>query len=91
MIFFIYKFSFLLSCYQHMLTIHQPCCRWCSEILTLFCPLLIFFKINFFENSSWNTIRVSNSLDPGRARHFVGPDLGLNCLQRLSVDDTIGG
>ena len=33
-------------------------------------------------------IRVSNSLDPDRARHFVGPDLGPNYLQRLSVDDT---
>ena len=33
------------------------------------------------------TIRVSNSLDPDQARHFVGPDLGPNCLQRLSADD----
>ena len=29
----------------------------------------------------------SNSLDPDQARHFVGPDLGPNCLQRLSADD----
>ena len=28
---------------------------------------------------------VSNSLDPDQAQHFVGPDLGLNCLQRLSA------
>ena len=35
-----------------------------------------------------NTIRVSNSLDPDQARHFVGPDLDPNCLQRLSADDT---
>ena len=33
-----------------------------------------------------NTIRVSNILDPDEARHFVGPDLGPNCLQRLSTD-----
>ena len=33
-------------------------------------------------------IRVSNSLDSDQARHFVGPDLGPNCLQRLSADDT---
>ena len=33
-----------------------------------------FSKISF-----WNTIRVSNS---------VGPDLGPNCLQRLSADNT---
>ena len=30
----------------------------------------------------------SNSLDPDQARHFVGPDLGPNCLQKLSADDT---
>ena len=34
----------------------------------------------------FNTIRVSNSLDPDQARHFVGPDLGPNCLQRSSAD-----
>ena len=28
-----------------------------------------------------------NSLDPDQARHFVGPGLGPNCLQRLSADD----
>ena len=60
--------------------------------LTLFCMLfrhlLIYLKKIFFENSSRNTIRVSNSLDPDQARHFVGPDLGPNCLQILSADDT---
>ena len=29
-----------------------------------------------------------NSLDSDQARHFVGPDLGPNCLRRLSADDT---
>ena len=30
---------------------------------------------------------MSNSLDPGQARHkYVGPDLDPNCLQRLSTD-----
>ena len=33
-------------------------------------------------------IRLSNSLDPDQARQFVRPDLGPNCLQRLSADDT---
>ena len=28
---------------------------------------------------------MSNSLDPDQAIHFVGPDLGPNCLQRLSA------
>ena len=32
-------------------------------------------------------IRVSNSLDPDQATHFVRPDLGLNCFQSLSADD----
>ena len=39
---------------------------------------------NYFRN----TIRVSNSLDPDKAQHKVGPDLGPNCLQRLKGDDT---
>ena len=32
-------------------------------------------------------MRMSNNLDPDQDRHSVGPDLGPNCLQRLSVDD----
>ena len=31
----------------------------------------------------FNTIKVSNSLDPDQARHFVRPDLGPNCLQKF--------
>ena len=31
---------------------------------------------------------MSNSLDPDKARRFVGPDLDPNCLQSLSADDT---
>ena len=31
---------------------------------------------------------MSNSLDPDQARHFVGPDLGLNCLRMFSTDYT---
>ena len=30
---------------------------------------------------------MSNSLNLDQARHFVGPDLGPNCLQKLSADD----
>ena len=30
---------------------------------------------------------MSNSLEQDQARHFVGPDLDPNCLQRLSADD----
>ena len=50
--------------------------------------MLIFFKIGFIKNSSRNTIRVSNNLDPDQARHFVGSDPDPSCLQRLSADDT---
>ena len=31
---------------------------------------------------------MSNSLDPDQARRFIRPDLGPNCLPRLSADDT---
>ena len=31
-------------------------------------------------------MRVSNSMDPDQAQHFVEPDLGTNCFQRLSAD-----
>ena len=31
---------------------------------------------------------MSNSLDPNQARRIVGPDLGPNCLPRLSANDT---
>ena len=56
-----------------------------------FCRLLIFFTIIFFEKFSQefrNTIRVSNKLDPDQVQHSVSPDLGPNCLQRLSADST---
>ena len=44
-------------------------------------------KLTFSANYFRNTIRVSNSLGPDQDRHFVGPDLEPNCLQRLSEDD----
>ena len=31
---------------------------------------------------------MSNNLDPDQACHFIRPDLRLNCLQRLSADDS---
>ena len=59
------------------------------DYLSCFCRLLIFLPKSFFQKKSFrNIIRVSNSLGPGQARHFVGPDLGPNFLQRLSADDT---
>ena len=32
---------------------------------------------------------MSKNLDPDQARHFVGPDLGPNCLQRLQAGKEI--
>ena len=51
------------------------------------CRLLIFFKIKFLKKIFRNTIGMSNSLGPDQAQRFVGPDLGPNCLPRLSADD----
>ena len=30
---------------------------------------------------------MANGTDPDQGRHSVGPDLGPNCLQKLSADD----
>ena len=35
-----------------------------------------------------NPVRGSNSLDAEQAKCFLGPDLGLNCLQKLLADGT---
>ena len=51
--------------------------------IIFYMSIFIFFKISFR-----NTLRVSNSLDPDQARHFVGTGLDPNCLQKLSADDT---
>ena len=48
-----------------------------------------FSKSFFFKIHSGNAIKVSNSLDPDQPWRFVRPDLGANCLQRLSADDTM--
>ena len=59
----------------------------------LFCLCFFFFfffflfTLTFSKDSFRDTITVSNGLDPDQARHFVGPDLSPNCLQRLSADD----
>ena len=52
-----------------------------------FCGLLLlFFSISTFMKKSFlNTIRVLHSLDPDQVPHFVGPDLGSNCLQIISA------
>ena len=64
----------------------------------LFCLLSAFF---FFQNKlfkknifleyrhySFKPSECHTVLDPDQAQYFVGPDLGPNCLQKLSADDT---
>ena len=46
-----------------------------GKFFMLFCRLLIFFKINFFEKF-FQEYHLS-------VKHFVGPDLGQICLQRI--------
>ena len=36
----------------------------------------------------WFFQKVSNSLNPDQTQHFVSPDLGPNCLQRLWAENT---
>ena len=58
----------------------------------IFCLLLTFFQNYLLRKIlSENTVRVSNGLDLDQAVQNVGPDLCLNCLQRLSADDKSHG
>ena len=45
---------------------------------------------DFFQNQPFRKIIsiISNRLDPDQSQHLVGPDLVLNCLQKISADDT---
>ena len=72
---YIILYSFVVCRYIINMSLHS------GYFCMLFCCLLFYSKY-----SSRNRIRVSKSLDPDQARHFVGPDLGPNCLQRLSAD-----
>ena len=59
----------------------------CWVLFMLLLSSAEFFQDKHFQKKSFgNTIRVTNSLDPEQDRRFVGPDLGTNCLQRLSAD-----
>ena len=49
-------------------------------------PYFTLWMLDFF-----NTIQVSNSLDPDQSRHFVRPDLGPNYFQGLSADNKMSG
>ena len=46
--------------------------------------MLSFFKINILKKIT----RMSNSLHPDQAQHFIKPDVGPNCLEKLSAENT---
>ena len=47
----------------------------------------LFFKIDFLKKIiQENYQSVSNGLETDQDRHHVGPDLGPNCLQKLTTD-----
>ena len=54
----------------------------------LFCRLLIFFQNQVLRKILSGIPSVLNSLESDQARQNVRPDLGPNCLQKLSADDT---
>ena len=60
---------------------------WIQILLLLFLHTLLLCHILLWKLDFFYTIQVSNRLDPDQAQHFDWPDLGLNCLQRLSVDN----
>ena len=53
----------------------------------LLLPADFFSKLTYSKKYFRNDIRVSNALDPDQDQHFVGPDLGPKCLQRLSAEN----
>ena len=73
---------------QTYCNLNQLLACWIMNV-ACFLPSVEFFQSYRFQKIlSGITIRVSNNLDPDQARHFIGPDLGSNCLQRLSADNT---
>ena len=50
--------------------------------------MIVWSPGDYFSKILSGITSVSNSLNPDQARQNVGPDLGPNCLQRLSADDT---
>ena len=79
------KYEYEYSIPDNIMIIKYLFAYW--VIFHAFCRLLIILKSTFWKNSFRNAIKVSNSLDPDQAWHFVGSDLGPNCLQRLSAED----
>ena len=60
-------------------------CLFCRLFFFLFC--FVFFLNQLFQKNLSGIPSECKSLDPDQVQCFVGPDLGPNCLQRLSADD----
>ena len=65
-------------------------CMSASSMLGNFAHFFVVCWFVFQKQMFWKPLRVqeSKSLDPDQARHFVGPDLAPNTLQRVSADYT---
>ena len=50
---------------------------------------LLLLSVHFFQKIIQEQYQSVRRLDPDQDRSFVGPDLGPNCLQRLSEDDSL--
>ena len=74
------KYIFAKKCIWISNWIFQYCFHY---TFTVYCCAIFYF----LDTEFFSTIRVSNRLDPDQTRHFIGPDLGPNCLQRLSADN----
>ena len=81
------NYIFLKKCRGHL-----SCCKLTLCLLGYFagfsCRLLNFSKSTFSKKTFSNIIIVSNCLDSDQTRRHVGPELGRNCLKRISADDT---
>ena len=53
-----------------------------------FLSSIIHFKLNFLESLFQEYQQSVKQIIADQGRRLVGPDLGPNCLQRLSTDDT---
>ena len=52
------------------------------------CSFFFYFKINFFKIFVQECHQSDKQYDPDQARNNVGSDLGPDCWQQLSADDT---
>ena len=69
----------------HQVTTFSFLAKW--VILHSFLSFADYFQ-NIFFNILSGIPSVSYSLDPDQVHYFAWPDLGPNCLQMLSSDDT---